>query len=261
VGWSQLGTQFCLELAFGILLALAFVPKAPVGRLFYRVMGTTAVLPLAVAALASVLWGGSPPNDPAVICAGAAALAYPAISAPIKGRKWWMALSWSLLWTAASIVQVVTREASLSGVGEVALGSLSAMATGTVAGSVALAMVLGHWYLTIPTLHVDHIRRLNRVTMASMVTSLLLLGASIAVFSEHLFEGERPLLGPWGLFYLGTRVTVGLLLPLLFAAMTSGSLRFSNTRSATGILYASTILVLIGTAVSISLQDSYGIPL
>jgi hypothetical protein len=43
--------------------------------------------------------------------------------------------------------------------------------------------------------------------------------------------------------------------------MTRESLKFDNTRSATGILYASTILVLIGTAVAISLQDAYGIPL
>ena len=43
--------------------------------------------------------------------------------------------------------------------------------------------------------------------------------------------------------------------------MTAGSLAYDNTRSATGILYASTVLVLIGTAASLSLQDSYGIPL
>ena len=57
------------------------------------------------------------------------------------------------------------------------------------------------------------------------------------------------------------RVAVGIALPLLFAWMTASSLRYENTRSATGILYASTVLVLIGTAVSISLQDSYGVPL
>ena len=45
------------------------------------------------------------------------------------------------------------------------------------------------------------------------------------------------------------------------AAMTASSIKAQNTRSATGILYASTVLVLIGTAVSVSLQDSYGIPL
>ncbi|MFT5289333.1 MAG: hypothetical protein ACI82F_001394 [Planctomycetota bacterium] len=71
----------------------------------------------------------------------------------------------------------------------------------------------------------------------------------------------RELLGPTGLFYLGTRITVGLVLPLIFAAMTAGSLKFKNTRSATGILYASTVLVLIGTALSVSLQDAFGVPL
>ena len=60
---------------------------------------------------------------------------------------------------------------------------------------------------------------------------------------------------------LGTRVTVGLVFPLGFAWMTASSLRFKNTRSATGILYASTVLVLIGTGVAVSLQDSYGVPL
>jgi hypothetical protein len=48
---------------------------------------------------------------------------------------------------------------------------------------------------------------------------------------------------------------------MLFAWMVSGSLAYQNTRSATGILYASTVLVLIGTAVSVSLTDSYGVPL
>ena len=43
--------------------------------------------------------------------------------------------------------------------------------------------------------------------------------------------------------------------------LTASALRFGNTRSATGILYASTVLVLIGTAVSVSLQDTFGVPL
>ena len=72
---------------------------------------------------------------------------------------------------------------------------------------------------------------------------------------------KPPLLGPWGLFYLGTRVAVGLILPLVFAWMTASSLRFRNTRSATGILYASTVLVLLGAAASLYLQESYGVPL
>ena len=94
-----------------------------------------------------------------------------------------------------------------------------------------------------------------------MIACLVFLGASCAVFRGRLDAADTPLFGPWGLFHLGTRLAVGIALPLAFAWMTAGSLDFKNTRSATGILYASTILVLIGTAVSVSLQDSYGIPL
>ena len=143
----------------------------------------------------------------------------------------------------------------------IGLSTLSALATGAVAGSVGLAMVLGHWYLTVPNLQVRHLRRLNQVSVFTMLASIALVLSSCLVFREALNAYDRPLFGASGLFYLGTRVVVGLLFPLGFAYMTAGSLRFENTRSATGILYASTVLVLIGTAVSVSLQDSYGVPL
>jgi hypothetical protein len=261
MGWNALGTQFCLELAFGVLLALAFVPKAPVGSLFYRIMATTALAPLLVAAVAPPLWGGARWLDVGVWTAILAALAYPAISGPLRGPKWALALGWSLLWTGVALVIAVQRGSSSVDPRGLLLGALSAMATGSVAGSVGMAMVLGHWYLTIPTLQVKHLQRLNRVTVVCMITCLALLVITCCAFADRLNDGERPLLGATGLSYLGTRVTVGLILPLVFSWMTAGSLKFENTRSATGILYASTILVLIGTAVSVSLQDSYGIPL
>jgi len=122
-------------------------------------------------------------------------------------------------------------------------------------------MVLGHWYLTVPKLEIHYLARLNRVAVVSMLASLAILGLACWTFAETLRAAEPPLFGPWGLFYFGTRLAVGLGFPLVFAAMAASSLRFRNTRSATGILYASTVLVLIGTAISVFLQDSYGVPL
>ena len=261
MGWSVLGTQFCLELGFGVLVALAFVPRAPVGKLFYRIMGTCAFLPILVAVVAPLAWGGASWRDPAILLTAAAGLGYPLVSGPFKGRRWGAGLAGSLLLTGAALVLTIARASALEGAPEILLGSLTAMATGAVAGSVSLAMVLGHWYLTVPTLDIAHLRRLNRVTAISMIACTALLAASCAAFAGRLGAGDTPLFGPWGLFHLGTRFAVGLALPLVFAWMTAGSLEFRNTRSATGILYASTILVLIGTAVSVSLQDSYGIPL
>ncbi len=261
MGWSTLGTQFCLEIAFGVLLALAFVPKAPVGAFFYRIMGTAALVPILVAVVMPVSTGAATWSDPAILATLVAALAFPVYSGPVRGARWGIGLGVGLLGCGVAVLLMLSASELVDGPLALTLASLSALATGAVAGSVGLAMVLGHWYLTIPNLQVRHLARLNRVTVGSMLVSLFALGLICLVFGGPLNEGDRPLFGATGLFYLGTRVGVGIVMPLAFAWMTAGSLKFKNTRSATGILYASTVLVLIGTAVAISLQDSYGIPL
>jgi hypothetical protein len=259
--WSSLATQFCLQLGFGVLAALAFVPRAPVGVLFYRVMGTAALIPLLAAVLLPVYVGGAPWNDAPTLLGGLAVIGYPIYSGPVRGARWALALGLALFGSAAALVVLLARGTLVEGPLALAVASLSALSTGAVAGSIGLAMVLGHWYLTVPNLQIRHLQRLNRVTVVCLAISLAALIGSCLVFGAALGAAQPPLLGPWGMFYLGTRIAVGLLLPLLFAWMVSGSLAYQNTRSATGILYASTVLVLIGTAVSVSLTDSYGVPL
>lgn len=260
MGWTLLAQQFALELGFGVLVALAFVPPAPVGRFFYRLMGTCAALPLA-AALALRLRASSGWSDPAVLGATLALAAFPLTLDAAPRRRFWAGMAAALLGSALAAGWVVRQGLpELSWVGHL-VGTISSLATGTVAGGVGLAMVLGHWYLTVPRMEIQHLVRLNRLTIVAMGTSLASLAVACLVFAAELRLAEPPLFGPWGLFYLGTRLAVGLFLPLLFAAMAASALRFQNTRSATGILYASTVLVLIGTAVSLFLQDSYGVPL
>ncbi len=253
--------QFCLELAFGVLLALAFVPKAPVGVMFYRVMGTSAVFPVLVAIAVPISSGARTMEDEVLLFSLLAVLTYPVYSGPVRGARWALGLGLALLGTGVAVGMLVHQSAGSSQPLEVALATTTALTTGTVAGSVGLAMVLGHWYLTVPNLSVHHLVRLNRVTVVSMASALALVALSCFLFRERLSEARYPLFEATGLFYLSTRVAVGLLIPLVFAAMAASALRFQNTRSATGILYASTVLVLIGTAVSVTLQDSYGIPL
>ncbi len=253
--------QFCLQLSFGVLLALAFVPKAPVGVLFYRMMAGCAFLPLLLAATMPVTQGVLEWSDPAILCAGVGLLALPVFSGPVRSKSWLPALGWALTACVAALVLTLHRSLPELGAGALSLATLSALATGAVAGSVGLAMVLGHWYLTVPKLKVEHLVRLNRVTIGAMISSVALLSLSLLFFEDQLYNETSSLFGPWGLFHLGTRIVVGLLLPLLFGWMTMGSLKYKNTRSATGILYASTVLVLIGTALSINLQDTYGLPL
>jgi len=261
MGWSPLGTQFCLELAFGVLLALAFVGRAPIGPFFHRVMGTAALVPLLAATVLPVADDQLAWSEPQLLLSALAVVLYPGFAGPLRSARRAATLYAALVGCGLALILAVRRVELVSGPLQLGVASWSALATGAVAGSVGLAMVLGHWYLTIPDLDVRHLQRLNRVTAGAMLASLAALGATCLVYAEPLRSAGTPLFGPWGLFYLGTRIATGLALPLCFAWMAASSLAYRNTRSATGILYASTVLVLIGTAVSISLQDSYGIPL
>jgi hypothetical protein len=260
MAWTLLAQQFSLELGFGVLLALAFVPRAPVGVLFYRLMGTTAALPIGLALVAR-LRSGAGWLDPAVLGALVALIAYPLYSAAALGRRWTVGLGLGLTGSVLACGWIVHESLSGRGVFGQVVATLSCLATGAVAGSVGLAMVLGHWYLTVPKLEIRYLVRLNRFTVLALLASLASLGTACLVFAAELRIAEPPLFGPFGLFYLATRLAVGIALPLVFAAMAASALRFQNTRSATGILYASTVLVLIGTAVSVFLQDSYRVPL
>jgi hypothetical protein len=261
MAWGNLGTQFCLELAFGVLMGLCLIPRAPMGLFFYRMIGTTAVLPLVVAAVAPPLFAGADWTAPATVCAGVGALSFPVFSGPVSGSRRLFALCWATAWTGFALAFTVQEAAAVEGAGSLVLGTLSAMATGVVAGGVGLAMVVGHWYLTVPQLPIFWLRKLNRFTAIAMTVSAALLILTCFVHTDHMTGSQAPLLSAFGLLFLTARIAVGLALPLLFAWMTAGSLAYSNTRSATGILYASTVLVLIGTAVSLSLQDRYGFPL
>ena len=259
--WGPLATQFCLGLAFGVLLGLCLLHKAPLGLFFHRMMGATAALPLLAAGLLPPMFDGVPWMNTRTVGALGALLALPLLTGPVRSSRRLLGAVWATAATGVALAFAVHEAPGVDGTIVWLVGSLSAMATGVVAGGVGLAMVVGHWYLTVPQLPISLLRRLNRLTIVAMLVSLGLLATTCVVFAERLAQAETPLLAPFGLFYLGARVSVGLLLPLLFGWMTAGSLKYRNTRSATGILYASTVLVLIGTAVSLSLQDSYGIPL
>jgi hypothetical protein len=256
----KLGVQFCYELAFGVLISLSFVPKAPVGALFYRVMGGTALV-LLVGGVGLAIGSGRGWTDVGTLAALAAIAAFPVYSGPLKGSTWAAGAGVGICGAAVATSAELLLSLDTTSLPMRSLACLSALATGMVAGSVGLAMVLGHWYLTVPNLSIQHLQRLNRVAVASMCASLVLVALLCLLSAADLNARQPPLLGPWGLFYLGTRITVGLVMPLGFAWMAASSLRYKNTRSATGILYASTVLVLIGTAIAISLQGSYGLPL
>ncbi len=92
MAWSVLGTQFCLELAFGVLLGLIAIHRAPLGPFFFRLMVTTALLPVSVVAVVPTLFAGGSWGEPTTVCALVALIAYPFASGPISASRRRLAL-------------------------------------------------------------------------------------------------------------------------------------------------------------------------
>ncbi|HET6202696.1 MAG TPA: hypothetical protein VFI25_07825 [Planctomycetota bacterium] len=251
------GSLFLLELGFGLSAPLLLVRRAPLGPFFFRLLGGFAAG--ATVAGTALLRLEAPELSPAASLGALLALvASASLLRPLKTARRSLALGaaagGSLLALAAAIVSSSAAPAT-----GLVLSLASSFGSGLVVGTVAVAMALGHWYLVVPNLDVAYLRRANIASAGAIGAKLAAVGALVAVGASEL--SRTPLFRPMGLFHLGTRGLVGLLAPLGFAALVAGCLRYRNTRSATGILYASTVLVLIGEAVGLTLWGSYGIPL
>jgi hypothetical protein len=259
VSWLQLGGRFCVELGSGTLAALALVPPAPVGPPFYRLLGGLASIPLLVGSWLLASEGAL--GAPVAVAVAVALVSIAGFAWPTKGRGRWIALGVAIAASAAAVVFGV-MESIGAGLGVRALASASALGSGMVVGAVGVAMALGHAYLTYPNLKIVHLVRVNRWTGFVLVAKATLVALALALLAERYEPLRRALSSLGVVFGLVTRAAVGLAVPLVFAAMVGSCLRYRNTRSATGILYASTVLVLIGEALATSLRgQAGGIPL
>ena len=120
-------------------------------------------------------------------------------------------------------------------------------------GSVVFAMILGHWYLVVPALHIRPLRALTRLMLGATLAKVMLTALTMYVFwtdgDTLTRETLRSFWGIGGLF-LWVRALFGLLGPLIVGFMVWQTVKIHSTQSATGLLYVATIFVLIGECVS-----------
>ena len=133
------------------------------------------------------------------------------------------------------------------------LYAVSALSSALFLGSVIYAMILGHWYLVVPTLPNRPLESLARIIVGATALKAVTIGA---VFACFWFDGTletRALLLRFLRFedlFFAARVLFGLLGPGLLAYMIWETVRIHSTQSATGLLYVATVFVLIGEAFS-----------
>jgi hypothetical protein len=131
-------------------------------------------------------------------------------------------------------------------------------------GSVMLTMVFGHWYLVIPGLSIDPLKRLTKVLMGAIGLRILTMIASLAVLEIEqripMIAVFRELMIQQGLFFW-PRLLFGVLVPIVLSAMIWNTVQIKHTQAATGLLYLAVVALLFGEFFSKFLLFSVNLPL
>lgn len=133
-----------------------------------------------------------------------------------------------------------------------------------ILGSVLGAMITGHWYLVQHKLSLEPLKNSAMIYISSVLLRIVLIGLNILTFFAIKEGGELVdailSLNGSGYIFIG-RIIFGLIVPLVFGIMVWKSTKMRATQSATGILYATIILVLMGETFGKVLFFLIGIPL
>jgi len=124
-------------------------------------------------------------------------------------------------------------------------------------GSIMTAMLLGHWYLNTPTMNLVPLRLLLKFA----AIAILLRVITISIGEACLIMYQSELVNTQWWIFVGLRWLAGIIGTSIMLWMTWVTLRIPNTQSATGILYAATILVFIGELTAQILSDTGLYPL
>jgi protein NrfD len=242
---------FLSHLGIGIIFTLALISREA-GVKFFRFNSGLAAVLLAIALAVR-------PTDDTSMLAGAALATLAVCEAAVV--LYWATVGRTLASIRPAIVAAACATGALTLVfqaislasGQAAVQTItiaSFLSSAALLGGACMAMVLGHWYLVIPSLQVTHLQSVVRLHIASMVVRIAVV--SVAVF--FAIATWQPGLGPSFQHYITSvsgiffwqRVLFGLAAPSLLAYLTWETAKIRSTQSATGILYVDFFTVVVG---------------
>lgn len=251
--------------AIGALVPMAFMSVETIGKLFYRFMSGLAVILLVVAFWANPfeneIAGGSPSAQGKTVAALYILLASCVLLLVIlnlllpRWNKFFLISAIVLGFMAMALLASLFPEVERVAPPPSWISAFSFMTSTLMLGGVVGTMITGHWYLVNHKLSIQPLRvatiifvsasALRLVLVAAMLVGLWLGGeASQVAAIRHLFtfSGE-------GIFFIA-RLLFGLIAPLIFGYMIWQTVKLHSTQSATGILYAAVVFVILGEAFS-----------
>jgi hypothetical protein len=185
---------------------------------------------------------------------------------PMTSRRSFAFRSLSLLGGCAGLIAACRLALSAMPVWSSASRNLSIinqLSAAVFLGSITVAWLLGHAYLTATKMTIAPLRHFSRVFTWCVWLRTAFVAASFAislwVFRESLSAHLAELRGAW--LYLLLRVGVGLIGVGVFAYMVNDCVRLRSTQSATGILYFGSLLAYVGELAGLHLSREIGWPL
>ena len=265
-------TTFLYSLAGGMMVILATGRVEQIAWKFLRLIGTI-VLTLAAGTTAWQLretgdgaWEAHGVVLPLAILLGLSGIVV-VFLAPFSAR--WPRLfrlacvcGGSAGLAAACVLAGGGLNAAGGGVAGMLLGATSQTLGGLVVGSLTVAWLLGHAYLTATEMTIAPLRHFSRMLSWAVGARILFMLVSLAL-AWMLGGGEggailSRLLNQW--IVVSLRVGLGLIALGLFAYMVSDCVRRRATQSATGILYFGSIFAYVGELASQYLVTECGWP-
>lgn len=128
---------------------------------------------------------------------------------------------------------------------------ISNISSSATLGGAMVGMLLGHWYLTSPTMTTRPLNSINVYFAIALMFRLVVSGVGLSL-------GWEELAGNTVWVWLVLRWLAGIFGPLLMTFMVWRILKYRNTQSATGVLFTSVILTLIGELSATLLQQELG---
>lgn len=251
-----------LRLILGISLMWTFMPRKEVTTGFYRIQ---MLLVLGLTVVVSITTGQLVPQE-----ASQSGILSPTFTFSLSVIMGIVAYVGSVVWTLGNrkfgdlcinlvtLISLLLTCFSLHSPEDLKtpLGVLSlanSISSSAVVGAAMTGMLLGHWYLTAPTMSTKPLNRLNLFLGIACLLHLVICLTGFFKLNLQTLDSTQ-----WT--WLSLRWISGIIGPLGCVLMVWRILRYKNTQSATGVLFVAVILTLIGELAGLLLYEELGIP-
>ena len=247
--------DFAVRLSFGLALLLLVANCQSVPLAFFRTQCQLILGLLVLGALDGARATGV--NSAVGISIATAVLAYLATVCWGLGLpRLAVPLTWLIAILTGGWLALASRDVSPA---VWLFNTASRLSSGFLLGSTLAAMLLGHHYLTAPTMSIAPLKRYVQCMGWGLIVRGLLAIVSLYVLHSGMlqFDAHAPAAAPSLLFLM--RWLMGFAGPLVATFLAWKTVQIRSTQSATGILYAAMALVLFGELSSLIAAHAGGL--